>query len=511
MTGPMQKLVDQAQQWVVTRWVFLRLMGVIHLMAFGSYATQILGLNGSHGVISTKSFLDAVNLQVGPERYYLFPTLAWFNSSDVFIQGMANMGVVLSILVILGVCTGPALVLLMVLWLSLVAGGGEFTGFQSDGMLVEATLLSLFVAPWSLFEPPWPVKKRWRAQSPPHWAGIWLLRLMIFRFMFASGLVKILSHDPTWADFTALHYHFETQPLPTPLGWYAHQLSMPMLKLLVAGMFASELVAPFLMFGTAWMRYLGCLMICGLQVGIILTGNYTFLNYLTIVLAVSMLDDRFFERLLPKALVGNIQSTQDEPRRARVLPWLAAPMFVLALTAMLATVGVRLPLLYQLSTLADPLYIAGHYGVFAVMTTTRPEIIFEGSDDGKTWLPYELQNKPDDPRRAPPWVAPHMPRLSWRLWFAAMGPPGDSIWVISLIQSMLRNDPGVMCFFERNPFPDHPPKYIRAWTYNYHFTTPAQHAASGDWWWRDDKRVWLQPLMLGPDGKLVSAASFIAP
>lgn len=511
MTTNLRQVFDQSQHWVVTRWVFLRFMGIIHLMAFGSYASQIIGLNGSHGVLSTKAFLDAVSQHVGVERYYLFPTLAWINSSDLFIQSMTNVGIVLSLLVIFGVCTGPSLVLLMVLWLSLVTGGGEFTGFQSDGMLVETTLLSLFIAPWSVFEPPWPVKKSWRLQRLPHWAGIWLLRLMIFRFMFASGLVKVLSHDPTWADFTALHYHFETQPLPTPLAWYAHHLPLPVLKLLVGGMYASELIAPFLVFGTSWMRYLGCLMICGLQVGIILTGNYTFLNYLTMVLAVSMLDDGFFARFLPRRFVRNIQGSLEpsklrkETLRASILTGLAAPMYVLALTAMLATVGIRIPIIYELSALTTPFYIAGHYGVFAVMTTTRPEIVFEGSDDGKMWLPYELQNKPDDPHCAPPWVAPHMPRLSWRLWFAAMGLPGDSVWVISLIHSMLTNEPEVMRFFEKNPFPDHPPKYIRAWTYNYHFTAPSQRAATGDWWWRDDKRVWLQPLMLNSDGKLERA------
>jgi len=502
----------KSEPWVVSRWVFLRLLGIVHLMAFGSFATQILGLNGSHGVLPTSEFLTNISEQLGtgPERYFLLPTLAWLNSSDAFIQGMANVGVLLSIMVILGICTGPALVLCMVLWLSLITGGGEFTQFQSDGMLVEATLLSLFVVPWTLFEPPWPVPKTWRRQSPPSQVGIWLLRLMIFRFMFASGAVKIQSHDPTWANLTALQYHFETQPLPTPVAWYVAHLPKWLLKGMVLGMYMSELIAPWLVFGTSLVRYIGAALICALQIGIIITGNYTFLNYLTIVLAVSMLDDGFFTRWLPERLCQKIvQSVEEQSGKAaglrrKILYVLAAPMFVLAISALVTTFTRADGLVSGLMDLVSPFHLADRYGVFAVMTTTRPEIIFEGSNDGKTWLPYELQNKPGDLDCAPPWVAPHMPRLSWRLWFSGMGPPASSPWVLPLIEKMLTNSPAVMGFFAHNPFPNQPPRYIRTLVYNYHFTDDAKRSASGDWWWRDDRRSWLPPLMLR-DGTLESA------
>jgi len=353
--------------------------------------------------------------------------------------------------------------------------------------------------------------------------------------MFASGVVKIASHDPTWADLTALHYHFETQPLPTPLAWYASLSPMWILKTLVVGMFISELVAPLLLFGTSMMRYIGCMMICALQVGIILTGNYTFLNYLTMVLAVSMLDDGFFATgffasrffasrffasrfvakgflAFPERLRTAIEESVEQPSPVwgKWRPWLmlflTAPFYFLASGALITTIFERQGVFAAGSDLVAPFHIADHYGVFAVMTTTRPEIIFEGSNDGKTWLPYEMQNKPDDPHRAPPWVAPHMPRLSWRLWFAAMGPPAQSPWVLLLVEKMLENAPSVMPFFQANPFPDHPPKEIRAWTYQYHFTDAATRARSGDWWWRNDKQLWLPPMTLG-DGHAVEYAT----
>jgi hypothetical protein len=488
------------------------MLGIVHLMAFGSFATQILGLNGSHGVLPTSEFLNAMGEQLGagPERFYLLPTLAWLNSSDAFIQGMANCGVILSIMVILGIFTGPALVLCMVLWLSLITGGGEFTQFQSDGMLVEATLLSLFVVPWTIFEPPWPVPISWRRQFAPSLVGIWLVRLMIFRFMFASGLVKILSHDPTWANLTALQYHFETQPLPTPLAWYADHLPKWVLSGMVLGMYVSELIAPCLVFGTSIMRYIGAMLICALQLGIIVTGNYTFLNYLTMVLAVSMLDDGFFEKTLPAKLKEKIEqsvvacSGRLATLRRRFLYFLSAPMYILAAGAFLTSFMPSRGVIEGLMELVSPLHIADRYGVFAVMTTERPEIIFEGSNDGKSWMPYELQNKPDNPNRAPPWVAPHMPRLSWRLWFAGMGPPAASPWVLPLIEKMLTNSPSVVSFFEHNPFPNQPPKYIRALVYDYHFTDDQQRRKSGAWWRRDNQRTWLPPLMMR-DGTLQSA------
>jgi hypothetical protein len=488
------------------------MLGIVHLMAFGSFATQILGLNGSHGILPTSEFLNAIGDQLGggAERYFLLPTLAWLNSSDAFIQGMANCGVILSIMVILGICTGPALVLCMVLWLSLITGGGEFTQFQSDGMLVEATLLSLFVVPWTLFEPPWPVPPAWRRQSTPSLVGIWLVRLMIFRFMFASGLVKILSHDPTWANLTALQYHFETQPLPTPLAWYADHLPKWVLSGMVLGMYASELVAPCLVFGTSIMRYIGAMLICALQLGIIVTGNYTFLNYLTMVLALSMLDDGFFTKILPAELQESIKqsivtnSGRLATLRRRFLHFLSAPMYILAAGALITSFTSNRGVVQALMELVSPLHIADRYGVFAVMTTERPEIIFEGSDDGKTWKPYELQNKPDNLNRAPPWVAPHMPRLSWRLWFAGMGPPAASPWVLPLIEKMLTNSPSVMSFFEHNPFPNQPPKYIRALVYDYHFTDDQQRRKTGAWWWRDNQRTWLPPLMMR-NGTMLSA------
>lgn len=493
----------------LVRWLFLRGLGCIHLMAFGSYAFQIIGLNGSRGILPTRELLLSVAAQCGLERHWLFPTVAWLNCSDAALQGITIIGSALSLLVILGVATGPALLTLGVLWLSLVTGGGEFTGFQSDGMLVEVTLLSLFVTPWTWFEPPWPVPVAWRQQTPPSLLAIWLLRFMLFRIMFASGIVKILSGDPAWRNLTAMEFHYETQPIPTPWAWYAHHLPAWIQKASAAFMYVSELAAPPLMFAGRNLRLLSAFLMFALHLGIALTGNYTFLNFLLMLLCLAVLDDRAVQRVMPKRLVQSIEESQTAAGTGRM----RVICFRTAVCALLLIAGCRLatsiglgrlvlpPLQVALECLA-PLRVVDGYGLFAVMTTSRPEIVFQGSQDDHTWLSYEFKYKPgDDLRRPPPWVAPHMPRLDWRLWFAAMEPVDANPWVLSLVKRMLEGSPDIQIFFVRNPFPTSPPKYVRAFVYDYHFTDAAEREATGCWWRRDNERIYLPPVSL-QDGKL---------
>ncbi len=501
--------------------MFLRLLGCIHLAAFGSYAFQIIGLNGSHGILPTAEYLRNVASQYGPERFWLLPTVAWCNCTDGFLQGITIAGSALSVLVILGIATGASLSVLAVLWLSLVTGGGEFTGFQSDGMLVEATVLSLFITPWQLFEPPWPVPLRIRRQSPPRVLGIWLLRFMLFRIMWVSGIVKIASGDPTWRDFTAMDYHYETQPIPTPLAWYAHHLPSWMHKLSVLFMFFSELIAPLLMFARRNWRVISFVPMFFLHFGIALTGNYTFLNFLLMLLCITVLDDQAIKRFFPAKLIQAIEDSQvavadaTESKSKRSI-WLrkaqvvlfnsaACLFFAIAGSRLLASIGfapfIPPPLLEALE-LAGPLRLADSYGLFAVMTTTRPEIVFQGSNDAVNWRSYEFKYKPgDNLKRPPPWVEPHMPRLDWRLWFAAMEPVDNNPWVLKLVRCLLKGSPDVRIFFVDQPFMDHPPKYIRAFVYDYHFTDSKELRSNGNWWRRDNQRVYLPPVTL-IDGEL---------
>ncbi len=492
------------QSLVLVRWLFLRGLGFIHLSAFGSYAFQILALNGSHGVVPTQQMLQAAAAQFGPGCYWLFPTITWLNCSDAFLQGITIAGSLLSLLVIAGVATAPVLSILAVLWLSLVTGGGEFTAFQSDGMLVELTVLSLFFAPWQWFEPPWPVPPSWKRQTAPSGISVWPLRIMLFRIMLVSGLVKMASGDPTWHNLTALQYHFETQPIPTPLAWYFHHLPAWLLKCGVAGMFAGEIFAPITIFIPGWPRLVGACLMFLLHFGIALTGNYTFLNLLMMLLCVLLLSDTVLKPLLPRTLAASIESCIEQRTfaRGRQLAFNLAIAFLLMIAgsrmvaSLLGAAVLPAPVRYVL-LLAEPLHIADGYGLFAVMTTSRPEIVFEGSNDGTNWKSYEFKYKAgDDLKRPPPWVAPHMPRLDWRLWFAAMGPVSDSLWVLGLADRLLEGSPDVQIFFVKNPFPNAAPKYVRAQVYDYHFTDPETRATTGCWWWRDNQRLFLPAMTL---------------
>jgi hypothetical protein len=512
MAAELDHTVANKPSYVVTRWLYLRLLGLIHLSAFGSYAFQIIGENGARGIQPTEKLLTLVYQNYGWQGYWLFPTVTWFSCSDLTLQVITWGGAALSLLVVFGVATAPTLLVLTILWLSLVTGGAEFTGFQSDGMLVEASFLSLFFAPWQWFEPPRNVPAKFVKQEPPAPMSLWLLRFMVFRFMFASGLVKLLSGDETWRNLTALDYHFETQPIPTPLAWYAHWLPEWIHKAFVLAMYFSELIAPPFIFCGRYPRIVAAFLMFSLHLMIALTGNYTFLNYLSMLLCLTLLDDGIVSRVVPRRLLASIEAAQRQPAqkpvRRRVFNVVAALLiFVAANTLVASVIGESIlpqPIRFFLGAIA-PFRIADHYGLFAVMTTTRPEIVFEGSRDGKNWRGYEFKYKVgDDLRRPPPSIAPHMPRLDWRLWFAAMEPVQESPWVLGVVRRLLEGSPEILEFFESNPFPDKPPLFVRAYVYNYHFTTPDERKQTGCWWRRDNKRVYLLPVKL-VDGQLAPA------
>jgi len=499
--------------YVLTRWLYLRLLGLVYFTAFHSWSTQIIGLNGEHGILPASELMHQISqmTQIGGMKGAMdclaFPTVTWINCSDPFLFSITACGVIFSLLVILGIATAPSIMILGILYLSLNTICGEFSGFQSDGLLVEASALTLFFAPWNLLEPHWHGPSRLTRQTPPSTSSLWLLRFLLFRLMFASGAVKLLSGDPTWANLTAMSYHYETQPIPTLLAWYAAHLPLWVEKATVLATFACELVAPCLIFAPRLFRFGAAAMIVALQVMITLTGNYTFLNYLTIVLCVPLLDDQLLQALLPASLSKRITDGTSERTKSltqRVVVIAATVLlFSLAGFQLLGTVlgrGVWMEPVMELMAYIGQYRVVNSYGMFAVMTTTRPEIDFEGSNDGKTWLPYEFKVKPgSDLKRIPGWIAPYTPRLDWRLWFAAMEPADRNSWVMRFVEKLLEGSPEVLKLLEHNPFPDAPPKYIRAFAYDYHFTDETQHRASGEWWRRDNKRIYLPPLSL--DGK----------
>ena len=495
-------------------WLFLRLLALTHLIAFVSFWTQLEGLVGPHGLLPASRYFAAAREQLGTAAFTRLPSLCWWFGTEGFLHGLCAAGVALSLLLFAGIAPAVCLALLWAAYLSLNCAGQIFFNFQWDALLLETTLLAIFLAPWTLF--PW-----WRRYEPPPVAR-WLLWWLLFRLMFFAGTVKLASGDPTWRDLSALTFHYETQPLPTPLGWWAHQAPAWWHHAACAGMFVIELLAPFFLFGPRELRHNATLLISALMVGIALTGNYTFFNLLAIALCVLCFDDAWWHAVLapatrrvchlvapassrPAPLAGWKPALLDDkpeigPRWQRGAAWpIAVGIFVF--TLMLALTGnvvrFRAPAAFhQVAERVAPFRSFNNYGLFAVMTHPRPELIFEGSDDGRTWRAYEFPHKPGALSRRPTWVAPHQPRLDWQLWFAALGSVDQNEWVLVLCEHLLRGTPQVRALLAENPFPGNPPRYLRVVRYEYHFTDPPARRRTGQWWRRSPMDLYIGQVSL---------------
>ena len=477
-------------QFTFATWLFVRLLALAHLIAFASFWAQAESLVGSSGLLPAERYLAAVREQLGNEALFRLPTLCWWFGADAFLHVLAAGGIIASVLLFAGVAPPVCLLLLWVAYLSISAAGQMFYNFQWDTLLLETTVLSLFIVPWRWLP-------LWRPHEPPA-LGRYVIWWLLFRLMFLAGVVKLTSGDPTWRDLTALTFHFETQPLPTPLAWYSHQLPAWWHRASCAAMFAIELVAPLLLFGPRLGRHFAALVLAAFMGAVALTGNYTFFNLLAIALCLSCLDDAWWQRVLPSRIASRViraPSTDADavPSRRRMKLFfqpVAAPLawFVFAYTGAQA-LTVFLPAGAQQSfatvgSVLAPFRSLNNYGLFAVMTRPRYELIFEGSDDGRSWHPFELPHKPGAVDRRPTWVAPHQPRLDWQLWFAALGNATHNRWVLGLCEHLLRGNATVLRLFETNPFLEKPPRFVRVVRYEYHFTDRDTRARSGHWWTR---------------------------
>ena len=453
-----------------------RILAILFLIAFISFGVQVRGLIGAQGILPVTRYLDAVQNEVGSARFLDAPTVFWWWRSDGALQWTCWIGAALAAVCALGWFQRALFALIFALYLSLVTAGQVFMGYQWDFLLLECAFLAIFLT--------------------PSWPRIWLCRWLLFRLMFESGCVKLLSHDPVWANLTALSFHYQTQPLPTPLAWYAYQLPMWFQKMSTASVFFIELLCPFLIFGPRRMKQLAALAFTVLQLLILLTGNYTCFNLLAMALCLFLLDDEVFGRFGEKFRRG--MRAASESGRGRLLS-AALVVFVLVVSAVeIATMfSAPVPAVGRdLVAGLSPFGIVNSYGLFATMTTERIEIEVQGSNDGTNWETYVFRYKPGDPGRAPRWVAPHQPRLDWQMWFAALGNYRENPWFSNFMFRLLTASPEVLDLLEKDPFGGRPPKYVRALAYEYRFSDIPYREATQMWWRREPKGIYFPPSSL---------------
>jgi lipase maturation factor 1 len=501
-----------ASDRLIPRWLFLRALGLIYFSAFYSLLFQIRGLIGPNGILPANDYLPAVEHALGHfARYWYAPTLLWFSTGSTMLATLCWIGMAASILLVLNLWPRGMLFICFLCFLSFVSAAQDFSGYQSDGMLLEAGFISLFFAPSGL-------RPGLGQTHPPSRASLFLLLWEWFRIYFESGVVKIASGDPEWRHFTAMDEYYQNGPLPTWIGWYVQHLPHWFHAASTFATLAMELGLVWMLFLPRRWRIVLFFIVTLWQIPVILTANYTFLNYLVLVLGVLLLDDRLFSRLKPpfhfchsEPFAGAEQrgraeesAVQHAYRRLK----LALSAFVLtwifyATTAELIWIFGRAPLPTSPVVALEPFRIANQYGLFAVMTRGRYEIEFQGSNDGQNWVAYPFRYKPQDLDKPPGIYAPYQPRLDWNLWFASLGMWREYPIVPNTEVRLLQNDKDVLGLFAGNPFPEAPPQRIRAVLWQYWFTTMADKRATGRWWRRQFLGLYAPTLEREPDGRIV--------
>lgn len=464
------RLFQPAADQRLIGWVFLRLLALIYLAAFASLSVQITGLVGETGILPLKEHFDLAAEHYGERAWLQFPSIFWIiGSSDQALHGVSLLGILLSLILLLGRWERLTLVLLFTLYLSLYHGGQIFTNFQWDTLLLEAGFLAIFLV------------------GGGNLLIIFLFDWLLFRLRFMSGVFKLISADPSWSGLTALNHYFETQPLPHMGAWYAHQLPEPLLKAGVMFSLFSELLVPFLIFFPRRFRYTAAAITILMQLMIIATSNHNFINLLTLVLCLFLFHDPWVKRILPNSLQQRIEAPASPPGRLR--SGLIVMVALLILPASLIGFGAYLvpdpgipPVLQRLSQSVQRFGIGHIFHVFPTMQTRRQELVIQGSEDGNSWQTYEFKYKPGNPKRAPEIIIPHQPRLDWMIWFVPTQQPLQMAWFGRFMERLHQGSESVTALLKHNPFPDRPPRYLRVESYDYRFTTSRERAQSGEWW-----------------------------
>jgi hypothetical protein len=536
-----------ASDRLIPRWLFLRAMGLIYFSAFFSLIFQIRGLIGPEGILPAGDYLQAVEHSFGHARFWFAPTLLWFSSRPQMLLVLCWAGVVASLLLALNVWPRGTLGICFICFLSFVSAAGDFSGYQSDGMLLEAGFIALFLAPAGF-------RRGLGAKWPPSRASLFLLQWEWFRIYFESGMVKIASGEPQWRQMTAMDEYYQNGPLPTWVGWYVQHLPHWFHASTAYCTLALELGLVWMLFLPRRWRIVCFVIATAWQIGIILTANYTFLNYLVLALGFLLLDDRVLLHCLPQRWkkpqldhtpmapadvtraatanrtepdssstqpdVANQPTEMSRSEHGRTESW--RELFREQLTVLKGSlVGIMLGWVFYATTVEliwivfptlklptapvealEPFRIANRYGLFAVMTRGRYEIEFQGSEDGQNWQAYPFRYKPQDPRQPPGIYAPYQPRFDWNLWFASLGSWREYPIVINTEVRLLSTDPDVLALFAGNPFPQEPPRQVRAVLWQYWFTTAAEKSKTGLWWRREFRGLYAPTLTRDPDGRI---------
>ena len=460
-------------------WFLARLTGLSYFFALLSLYFQIPGLIGTDGILPAEAMISEGWKAFGPGAPWMIPSLAWlFGATNSSLHLIALAGLLFSALLTFGLFRPVSAALSWLCWLSFVNVGQDFLSFQWDTLLLEVGFLTLFLE-----------KPGLRPRSPgldcPPILIRFALTFLLFRLMFSSGIVKILSGDPTWADLSAMTYHFETQPIPNPLSWFFHQLHHPLLYLFTIFTFGIELLLPFaLLFPQPKVRLTASLGFLSLMLLIAVTGNYAFFNLLTIGLCLALIENRYYPSYLqPKTIP---------------LPYTPVPWRHLGSAAALLQLSLAIPTLFFTAGLLPragsslfvhwertfaPWHLTSGYGLFAVMTTRRPELTLERSSDGLAWQPIEFKYKAGPPDRLPPQIAPFQPRLDWQMWFAALTAERGQLpgWFTPFLQKLHKGNPDVWSLLPPQPRPSEK-DYLRLRLDQYHFTNPAEHSSTENWW-----------------------------
>ena len=526
---------------LVPRWIFLRALALIYFSAFYSLLFQIKGLIGPEGILPAAQYLAAIAQQLGGARFWYAPSLFWISASSAMLEAVTWIGLLASIAAFCNLWPRLSFFICWVCFLSFIGASGVFSSYQSDGMLLEAGFLSLFLAPPGLMP-------GWGATHPPARASWFLLQWEWFRIYFESGMVKLASGDPQWRNFTAMDDYYQNGPLPTWVGWYAEHLPHWFHAASVGGTLALELAIVFMLFFPRRVRLICFFIVTPWEMGVILTANYTFLNYLVLALGFLLLDDKFLSRFVPARFRPSEPPAVPEPRlkaeddrpisifavreadapeggvaahesehpqpamqsRPAFYWWitrLSVTAFLLTWIAydttaeMIAIPFRQVHLPVQPIEALEPFRIANQYGLFAVMTRGRYEIEFQGSNDGVNWTAYEFRNKPQALNEAPRIYAPYQPRFDWNLWFASLSDWRENEFVPLTEERLLLGDNDVLALFRHNPFPQLPPRYVRAVLWQYWFTSMDEKRRTGNWWRRQYLGLYAPELTMDANGE----------